>query len=315
MFPIKTIALFAICLMPAWLAEIGVACGQEQQEQQKQKVVVKDATLKIIESRDIPSKSSGVILRSKIKEGTLVKSGQRLMEIDDRMAQLNLEKLIKEQTIAAEEAATTVELEFMKRSISVAKAELSRALGSNQRLPGAVPKSEIEQLALLAERAVAEKDKTIFEMSIKARQAAIRELEVQIGKQQIVDHKIDSPLTGKVVELYKREGEWVDASQPVARIIQLDKLKSEIKVPASIALDQLEGTKAVFTPKLKSLDGQTFEGTVIFVIPEANPVNSTIRVWVEIENTDLKLVPGLLGTIELELQAPDSDDKPQVTRR
>ena len=308
MFPTKMIALLFACLTTTWLADTGVVCGQE-------KVVVKDAILKIIESRDIPSKSSGVIMHSEIKEGSLVEIGQRLMEIDDRMAQLNLQKLIKEQTVAAEEAATTVELEFMKRSISVARAELSRALGSNQRLPGAVPKSEIEQLALLAERAVAEKDKTSFEMSIRARQAAIREVEVQVGKQQLIDHKIDSPLAGKVVELYKREGEWVDVSQPVARIVQLNKLKSEIKVPASIALNNLEGTKAVFTPKLKSLDGQTFEGEVIFVSPEANPVNSTIRVWVEIENADLRLVPGLLGTIELELRRPNDEDKSQVTSR
>ena len=308
MHSIKTIALLLAVIATTWLADASVTCGQEN-------VVVKDAILKIIESRDIPSKSSGVILHSKIKEGSLVETGQRLMEIDDRMAQLNLDKLIKEQIIATEEAATTVELEYMKRSISVAKAELSRALGSNQRLPGAVPQSEIEQLALLAERAVAEKDKTSFEMSIRTRQAAIREVEVQIGKQQLVDHKIDSPLTGKVVELYKREGEWVDASQPVARIVQLNKLKSEIKVPASIALNKLEGTKAVFTPKLKSLDGQTFEGEVIFVSPEANPVNSTIRVWVEIQNTDLQLVPGLLGTIELVLEKPKDNDKPQVTQR
>ena len=306
MFSTKTIALL-LCLITAWLVEAGIASGQEP-------VIVKDAILKIIESRDIPSKSSGVIMSSEIKEGSLVEVGQRMMEIDDRMAQLNLQKLIKEQTIAKEEAATTVELEYMKRSISVAQSELSRSLGSNQRLPGAVPQSEIEQLALLAERAIAEKDKTTFEMSIKNREAAIREVEVQIGKQQLVDHKINSPLAGKVVELYKREGEWVDASQPVARIVQLDKLKSEIKVPASIALNQLEGTKAVFTPKLKSLDGQTFEGSVIFVAPEANPVNSTIRVWVEIENTDLRLVPGLLGTIELKLKKPNNDDKVQVTQ-
>ena len=294
MFYIKSIALiFFTGIAVNCLAEAR-ACGQET-------VVIKDAILKVIESRDVPSKVSGVILQSEIQEGTLVKVGQRLMNIDDQMAQLNLQRLIKEQAIAAEEAATTVEIEYMKRSIQVAQGELSRALQSNQRLPGAVPMSEVEQLSLLAERAVAEKDKTAFEMGIKHQQAAIRELEVKIGKQQIVDHQIDSPLTGKVVELYKRKGEWVDASQPVARVIQLNKLKTEIKVPASIALNQLEGTKAVFTPKLDSLDGKTFSGRVIFVTPEANPVNSTIRVWVEIENTELQLVPGLLGTVELQI--------------
>ena len=303
MFSTKiTLQLFA-CITVAWLVEAGTAYGQQTFE-------VKNAVLKIIESCDVPSKSSGVIMKSDVLEGTLVKAGQGLMEIDDQMAQLNVQRLVKEYSIAAEEAKTTVELEYMKSSIEVAQAELSRALQSNQRLPGAVPMSEIEQLALMAKRAVAEKEKTIFDMSMKTQQATIREVELQIGKHQLADHKIISPLTGKVVELYKRKGEWVDSSQPVVRIVQLNKLKTEIKVPASIALSDLEGTTAIFTPQLKSLDGQTFEGKVVFVAPEANPVNSTIRVWVEIENTDLQLVPGLLGTIKLEL-----DDEPQVTLR
>ena len=307
MFHIKPVSLiFFFCITVSWFAEEG-ANGQET-------VVIKDAILKIIESRDVPSKASGVILRSEIQEGSLVKAGQRLMDIDDQMAQLKLQRLIKEQAIAAEEAATTVEIEYMKRSIQVAQGELARALQSNQRLPGAVPMSEVEQLTLLADRAVAEKDKTTFDMSIKHRQAAVREVEVKIGKQEVVDHQINSPITGKVVELYKRKGEWVDASQPVARVIQLNKLKTEIKVPASIALNQLEGTKAIFTPKLDSLNGQTFAGRVIFVTPEANPVNSTIRVWVEIENAKLQLVPGLLGTVELLINERENDQpEPQVT--
>ena len=219
MFHIKPVSLiFFFCITVSWFAEEG-ANGQET-------VVIKDAILKIIESRDVPSKASGVILRSEIQEGSLVKAGQRLMDIDDQMAQLKLQRLIKEQAIAAEEAATTVEIEYMKRSIQVAQGELARALQSNQRLPGAVPMSEVEQLTLLADRAVAEKDKTTFDMSIKHRQAAVREVEVKIGKQEVVDHQINSPITGKVVELYKRKGEWVDASQPVARVIQLNKLKT-----------------------------------------------------------------------------------------
>jgi multidrug efflux pump subunit AcrA (membrane-fusion protein) len=279
--------------------------------------VAKDAVLKIIESREIPSKASGVILRCDIKEGSLIEAGQRLVEIDDRLSQLNVKRLLQEQKIAAEEAATTVELEFMKRSIEVAKAELARSLQSNQRLPGAVPRSEIEKLQLMADRAVAEKEKTIFNMSIKSKQATIRQLEVEIGQQQLLDHKIDSPITGMVVELYKRRGEWVDSSQPIARIIQLDKLKTEIKVPASIALGDLVGTKATFLPKLKSLQDRQFAGKVIFVNPEANPVNSTMRVWVEIDNVDLQLVPGLIGSVRLERQKAskvDSGEK-EITKR
>ena len=261
--------------------------------------VARDAVLKVFESCEIPSKASGVIMNSNISEGSLVAAGDLLMEIDSQLARLNVQRLENEQRIANSEATSTVEIEFMRRSIEVAKAELARAVRSNNRLPGAVPKSEVDQLMLVAERAIAEKKKTAFEMKMMEMQTQIRGIDLAIGKRQLGDHRIKTPLSGKVVEIYKRAGEWVDGSEAVARIVKLDKLKTEIKVPASIALQQLEGARVVFKPELESLAGQTFAGKVIFVDPEANPVNLKMRVWVEIDNSELKLVPGLVGNVEL----------------
>lgn len=282
-----------------------------QSVEAQESFVVKDAVLKVFESCEIPSKSSGVILNSKISEGSLVSEGDLLMEIDSKLAGLNVERLQSEQTIAISQASSTVEIEFMRRSIEVAKAELARALRSNNRLPGAVPKSEVDQLMLVAERAIAEKKKTAFEMEMMKMQTQIRDIELAIGKRQLGDHRIKTPLTGKVVEVYKRAGEWVDGSEAVARIVKLDKLKAEIKVPASIALQQLEEADIVFKPNLESLKDQTFSGKVIFVNPEANPVNLKMRAWVEIDNRDLKLVPGLVGSVEL-FREPESDSVSNV---
>jgi multidrug efflux pump subunit AcrA (membrane-fusion protein) len=278
---------------------ITTLCYSQSEAVAQDHFVAKDAVLRIHESRDIASKAAGMILKSTIREGSLVKDKQLLMEIDSRLAKLNVEKLVNEKEIASREAASTVELDFMTKSIDVAKTELSRALQSNNRLPGAVPKSEIDQLRLVAERAIAEKQKTAFEMQIMAMQTTIRDIELNVGKRQLADHQINSPIDGKVVEIYKKEGEWVNASEPVAKVVQLKKLKTEIKVPASIALDQLVGTKAVFSPALDSLEGETFEGTVTFVYPEANPVNRQMKVWVVIDNRELKLVPGLVGSVKL----------------
>ena len=281
------------------IAMITTLCYSQSEAVAQDHFVAKDAVLRIHESRDIASKAAGMILKSTIREGSLVKDKQLLMEIDSRLAKLNVEKLVNEKEIASREAASTVELDFMTKSIDVAKTELSRALQSNNRLPGAVPKSEIDQLRLVAERAIAEKQKTAFEMQIMAMQTTIRDIELNVGKRQLADHQINSPIDGKVVEIYKKEGEWVNASEPVAKVVQLKKLKTEIKVPASIALDQLVGTKAVFSPALDSLEGETFEGTVTFVYPEANPVNRQMKVWVVIDNRELKLVPGLVGSVKL----------------
>lgn len=302
-------------LIPLWAVGLGLCCCVFQNSVVAQESFVsKDAVLKMLESRDVPSKVSGVIRNSKIREGSAVEGGNLLMEVDSRLASFNVQKLTNEKEISAREAASTVELEFMKRSIDVAKAELSRALQSNNRLPGAVPQSEIDQLVLVAERAVAEKKKTAFDMQIKRMQTTVRDIELSIGQRQLSNHEIYAPISGNVVEVYKKQGEWVNASEPVAKVVQLNRLKAEIKVPASIALDSLVGTKAVFSPELESLKGQTFEGRVTFVNPEANPVNLQMRVWVEIENEKLKLVPGLVGSIELLRESGTKTEK-EVSKR
>ncbi len=294
---------------------ITVLCFSQGRSVAQDHFVAEDAVLRIHESRDVASKAGGMIQMSNIREGSPVKGGQLLMEIDSRMAKLNVERLANEKEIASREAASTVELEFMKKSIEVAKAELSRALQSNNRLPGAVPRSEIDQLMLVAERAIAEKKKTAFEMQMMGMQTTIRGIELSVGKRQLADHQITSPIDGKVVEIYKKEGEWVDASEPVAKVVQLKKLKTEIKVPASIALDQLVGTRAIFSPGLDSLKGETFEGTVTFVNPEANPVNRQMKVWVVIDNRELKLVPGLVGSVELLRKPAEKQDVKPISAR
>ncbi|MFK7767215.1 MAG: efflux RND transporter periplasmic adaptor subunit [Mariniblastus sp.] len=259
--------------------------------------VAKDAVLKILEEREVPCLVSGVIKKNLVREGSLLREGQAVMEIDDAMVKLELEKLKKERDIAAKEASTEVELQYAKRSIEVSEADLNRAKRSNDRQPGAISRSEIDQLQLKVQRAIAEKDKTEFSISVRKMQTEVKTMEVSIGEKKLSDHKITSPITGMVVEILKKQGEWVEASEPVAKIIRLDKLKTEIKVPAAIALDNLVGSKAIFVPNLKSLAGKKYSATVIFIQPEANPVNASVRVWVEIENDNLDLVPGLTGKL------------------
>ena len=264
-----------------------------------ERFIANNAVLKIMEQRKVPCRASGVISASSLSEGVLVKQGQIVMTIDDRIAQLEVERLSKELAKTEKEASTRVELEFQRRSIEVAKAELNRALLSNQRQPGSVARSEVDQLNLMVQRAIAEKDKTEFQIEVRNMTSEVKRVELAIGKQKVEQHQIVSPISGMVVEVLKREGEWVEASEPVCRVVRLDKLKTEVKVPAAIALDNLVGSQAEFVPDLKSLNKKAYAARVIFVDPEANPVNASVKVWVEIDNPDLDLVGGLTGQLKI----------------
>jgi multidrug efflux pump subunit AcrA (membrane-fusion protein) len=257
--------------------------------------------LKIVEQRDIPARSSGIIEESLIREGSLVVTDQLVMKIDNAETQRELEKTEKELEMAKLDAASRVDLEYAERTIEVARAELDRALRSNQRRPGVVARSELDQLSLVVNKTIAEKQKTEFQMKMRAMNRDVSQIELELVRLRNELHQIQAPTDGVIVEVYRREGEWVEKSAPVARLVRLDKLKTEVKLSAAKALHRLENAAATFYPALDlALPQESYPGRVTFVYPEANPISSEVRVWVEIENTNLKLIPGLTGRLEIQ---------------
>ena len=273
-------------------------------------LVIENAVLKIVEQRDIPARSSGIIEESLIEEGTLVTAGQLVMKIDNAETLQELARTEKELEMARLDAASRVDLEYAERSIEVAQAELNRALRSNQRRPGVVAQSELDQLTLIVNKTIAEKKKTEFQMKMRAMNRDVRQIELELGRLQNEFHLIEAPTEGVIVEVYRREGEWVEKSAPVARLVRLDMLKTEVKLPAEKALHRLVGAKATFYPKLDlELPQKSYPGRVTFLYPEANPISAEVRVWVEIENTNLRLIPGLTGRLEIRIE-PSAAAKP-----
>lgn len=270
-------------------------------------IVVDNAVLKVVEERSIPARTSGIVQQNSIREGTLVEIDQPVMQIDNSEMLIQLEKTKKELEMAKHEAASRVDLEFAKRSIEVTQAELGRALRSNQRRPGVVPQSELDQLSLEVKKSIAEKEKTEFQMQMREMTREVRQVELELENLHNDFHQIKSPIKGMIVEVKRHEGEWVEASESVARVIRLDKLRAEVKLPAEKALKNLVGSTATFYPKLDgAMTKKAYTGKVVFIYPEANPISSEVRVWVEIENSNLKLIPGLTGRLEIQ---PDPDHK------
>ncbi len=108
-----------------------------------------------------------------------------------------------------------------------------------------------------------------------------------------------APLGGMVVAVQKSAGEWLKASDPVVRIVRIDRLRVEDFVPAHVAISGIEGKSVTFRPALPELGNRLFHGEIVFVSPEANTVNSKIRIWAEIDNTDRLLRPGLKGLLTI----------------
>ena len=88
----------------------------------------------------------------------------------------------------------------------------------------------------------------------------------------------------------------------VVRIVRLDRLKAEGFLPVKFAGLELVGSKVRLRVAAGGDQPLEATGQVVFINPEIDPLNSQVRFWAEIENTDLKLRPGMQATLTVEMK-------------
>jgi len=100
-----------------------------------------------------------------------------------------------------------------------------------------------------------------------------------------------------VVQWKKQLGEWVEPGTPVMRLIRLNSLRAEAFLSSQKLSRGLVGSPVTLIIESAGKAPVRHVGRLGFVSPEIDPVNGQIRIWAEIDNTDLKLRPGQTGTM------------------
>ncbi|MFT7639189.1 MAG: multidrug efflux pump subunit AcrA (membrane-fusion protein) [Pirellulaceae bacterium] len=262
-------------------------------------IPIESAVLKIIETVNISTESKGVIDSVPVKEGTLVAKGDVLTEIRNTGLILKLEQSRSQREIAEAEATNDVNIRFARKSLAVSASELDRAEQANFAFPRTVPELEIERLRLVVDRKKLEIEQAEHVTMVARLQVGLHENQVKVDEDAVNRLKVRAPKAGMVVAVERHEGEWVEPGTVVARLIRIDLLRVEGFVTAQQAALGLVGRKVQVTVDLPHSD---YLGTIVFVHPDANPVNGKVRVWAEIENTRQQLVPGLRA--KAVIQAP-----------
>ena len=236
--------------------------------------------------------------------------------------------------IADRKANSNVRILAAEKSEAVAKNELSRASRARESFVDSVSRSEIESLQLAHERSQletkqAELDQEIDRLTAESedRAAAVGQLDVQraqlevsladgdkkIAQLQVTSrrheaelaslvatrHRIYSPISGTVAEIFKRPGEWIQVGEPLIRIVRLDRLRAEGFVSAD-KIDEIRGAKNVdLTIHQAGGEDINREGEVVFVSPEIDSVNDEVRFWVEFDNRKQDVLPGMRLSVSL----------------
>jgi RND family efflux transporter MFP subunit len=107
-----------------------------------------------------------------------------------------------------------------------------------------------------------------------------------------------APMSGVVTTLDVNPGSVIASDMPLLTIMD----ESDVIVHAKIPLSNLGqvhlGQHAIVTPS--ALPSINVQGTVSAIIPQADPQTDTFEVWVEVVNTDKRLLPGMSAFVQIQ---------------
>ncbi len=136
-----------------------------------------------------------------------------------------------------------------------------------------------------------------IEADLRAAEAALAQAEAEQKKGEVV-----APMSGVVVDVPVEVGQALQvmmAGANVAEIIALDPMLAVIEV----AERQLSGVQPGGKAEVRTVTGQTRQGTIRFVSKKASAGTRTYRVDVEVENKDGAISDGVTSEVDL-LLAP-----------
>ncbi len=291
--------------------------------------LVHHCLVSLIEQVRIPAAEAGVVKRLYVREGYRVwkyieegeeaesglsaeeiKKGRALvMQIDDTLPLRSARVANYEWIRAKTEADNDVNILFAQKSAAVSEAEYRASKLANERVPGTVPKVEMDRLKLTWERAVLQIKQSLMEQDLARGTMKVKEEELAATNDSIRERKIHSPIDGVVTHLFVQEGEWVRAGDPVMRVINLERLRVEgfLKIREHNPHDLQNKTVTIEVP-MTGGQVEKFSGKITVVHHEVQ-AGGMYRVWAEVENRvspsgRFVLKPGLDATMTIHTKGP-----------
>lgn len=223
----------------------------------------------------------GTIKNIRVKQGDSVEEGAVLVELDDRLESLEVDrrKLIWQSKI--EVNAAKLRTELLQRDFSATK-ELFETTKS-------VSREEMETKELEYQLALAEYQRL---EKIEERE----ELEYRIASEQLNLKQIRAPGAGIITDVLLDEGENCEQRQPVMRFVNVSKGYFKCNMNAADAGDLTLGQ--VVTLSLPSGPATVkVPGVISYIAPVVDPASGLQEVKATFENGGNKVRPGVAGAM------------------
>ena len=160
------------------------------------------------------------------------------------------------------------------------------------RIAAANAKRNFERIQQLKESgAVSQSDYDAAEKAYEQTATSTEEALINIDQCKIV-----SPIDGIVNERFVETGEYAQPGAPVLQVVDTDTLRIIMQIPEKDIYAIHKGDRIRFA--VEPLPGESFEGTVTFIAPQADGRNNAFHAEITVGNKDRKLRSGMIAQVE-----------------
>jgi hypothetical protein len=164
------------------------------------------------------------------------------------------------------------------------------------------------------DRAKAQVKVAIVDRVVARLTAKVKEAQVEATANELARRQITSPFKGEVEDVKRQVGEWVQPGEPIARIVQLDRLR----VKGMVYANATSPTDVIGKPVeiiINAAGGktETVKGRIDFA-SSIIEVTGEFRVWCDIDNQKFvdpvtkkeswRIQPGSSASISIDLNPP-----------
>ncbi len=258
----------------------------------------------LIEDVQVPAREPGVLVVLDAKKGDFVQKDAVLGHVDDSDAQVR--KLIADAELksAQAQAASDASVKAADATIGVAKAEWEGDRKIKDRIENAVSEYGLRRSELTYERSIYQAETARVEYAVAQHTRAKAEAQLQAVENEITRRTIRSPVDGVVVDKFHQVGEWVQAGEPVYRVVQMDRLRVEGMLNSNeYAPEDVLGIPVRITVTTARGGKEAFEATIDFASQVVDP-SGEFLIHAEFDNPrkpngQWRVLPGLEAEVEI----------------
>jgi RND family efflux transporter MFP subunit len=226
---------------------------------------------------DLATERDGVVVSIARDEGSAVKKGDVLAQLDDRTLQIELAKARDDLQVAQNN------VKYKQSEVKAKAAALERQ--QKLQVMGLSSQADLEQADFEAKGA--EYDMHGWEANAESSQEEIKRLEIELDQT-----RLRAPFGGAVVVRYVREGQQVAKGDKCFRVSQLAPLEVQFQVPESSGRRPSRGAKVDLS--LVSDPNRELSATVVKISPVVDPSSDSYSVTAELTGKGIAdLRPGM----------------------